>query len=479
MPDKLLKNTIIYALGDIIPKVLSFLVFPVLTSHLSLSDYGIVNYVNSVIFLLSTIGLLCLNTYYLVFYHRVEDKEEQRKLLGNLSIFVIGLNFLLSLFCFGAGVLFPKLFGSKVVFFPYIAVGIVINFFNILAILPSAFFRVQERPLPLTIINTLRGVLTTGIVVLLVVKYHFTALGVLYTTLIVSVLFGLFFLGITIRNMTWNIDYKQIKNALTFSLPLLPGALAYYFLTMADRLFIERYLDLTQLGTYTTASTLAMILNILAYGAYKAFEPYFFKIYKTPEFKGRFISVQNIYILAILFGAMGLSIFAKEFFAIFASESYHKVYYYVPMVEAGVVFSSITMLYGTIIIAQEKTKLNTVITIIGCGLSVLLNILLLPHLGIVAACLASGSALGLILMLSAYFTKLEISFIRPVLAIIMAAIAIYISVYILKIDNMWFNITVKISIFFGATIAAMLILGLNFFLDYFFHTWQHIQKRET
>ena len=461
MPAKLLKNTIIYALGDIIPRALSFITFPILTSFLSLSDYGIVNYVNTIIFLLTTIGFLCLNTYYLVFYYRVGNEEEQKKLLGNLSIFVIGLNILLSIFCLGIGSIFPKVFSAKISFFPYIAIGIITNFFNILAILPSALYRVQENPLPLTMLNILRGFLSTGLVILLVVKYKFTALGVLYSTLAVSFLFGLIFLVITFNNMTWHIDRIQLKHALAFSLPLLPGSLAYYFLTMADRLFIERYLDLNQLGTYTTASTLAMILNILSYGAYKAFEPYFFKIYKTPEFKKIFIYIQNVYILAILFGAMGLSIFAKEFFAIFASEPYQGVWYYVPMVEAGVVFSSIRLLYATIITAKEKTKLNTIITIIGGILGILLNILLLPHLGIVAACLASGFALGLILILSAYFSKIEISFIRPGFAVIVSAIIIYFNVYVLNIDYIWLTVTIKTLLLLSSILVIMRILGLN------------------
>ena len=138
----------IYALGDIIPRVLSFAVFPVLTTYLTPADYGVVNYVNTIVFLLSTIGFLCLNTYYLVYYFKVGDEQQQRKLLGGLSIFVIGLNILLSLIIFGAGWFAPSLFSSQIDFFPYIALGVGVNFCNILAVLPSALYRVQERPLP-------------------------------------------------------------------------------------------------------------------------------------------------------------------------------------------------------------------------------------------------------------------------------------------------------------------------------------------
>lgn len=120
--------------------------------------------------------------------------------------------------------------------------------------------------------------------VVLVVYFEFTAEGVLYSTMFVTIVFGVVFLLITIRNMNFVFNLSQIHRALLFSLPLLPGSIAYYLLSMSDRFFIERYLDLTQLGIYSTASTLAMILNILAYGAYKAFEPYFFKIYGKEGF---------------------------------------------------------------------------------------------------------------------------------------------------------------------------------------------------
>lgn len=55
---KLIKNTTIYALGDIVPKIISFLIFPVLTSYLSPEDYGIINYVNTFKLIVDNIRLL-------------------------------------------------------------------------------------------------------------------------------------------------------------------------------------------------------------------------------------------------------------------------------------------------------------------------------------------------------------------------------------------------------------------------------------
>lgn len=451
----------IYAVGDIAPRLLSFITFPILTAYLSLDDYGIINYVNTIAVLLTTIGFLCLNTYYLVYYYKVGTVEQQKKLLGNLSIFVVGINLALALLLFGIGTVFPNVFSSKIDFFPYIALGIVTNFFNILAVLPSALYRVKENPLPLTALNVTKGVLTMVLTLVLVVKYQYTALGVLWANLVVSIVFGLIFLWVTLRNMTWHFDYKQIKTALKFSLPLLPGSLAYYFLSMSDRLFIERYLNLADLGTYSTAATLAMILSIITYGAYKAFEPHFFKIYGTNDFNPQFIKVQNAFILVTLFGAMGLSLFAKEFFQLFSSAAYQGVYYYVPMVEVGVVFAALGMLYGTIVTAREKTKINSIVTIVGGAISVLLNIVLLPYIGIVAACLASGVSLGVIMCLSAYFAKLKISFAKPILAFFIAAVFVWFGVYVIDVSNIWIAIVLKTVMLTVATFLIAVIFGLK------------------
>ena len=72
----LIKNTTIYALGDIIPRLIGFVSLPILTVYLTPSDYGIVNYVNTLNTFLLALGFLSVNTYFLVFYYRCTISEE-------------------------------------------------------------------------------------------------------------------------------------------------------------------------------------------------------------------------------------------------------------------------------------------------------------------------------------------------------------------------------------------------------------------
>lgn len=459
--NKLLKNTTIYALGDIVPRLLAFISFPILVTYLTPADYGIVSYINTILTVLMTIGFLCLNTYYLVYYYRQKDEIAQKRLLGNLSCFVVAINVIFVAILLIVGPLFFTFLESNIDFYPYITLGIATHFVSIFSILPSALYRLQERPLLFTILNSSRGLLQVSLTLLLVVVYGYDAIGVLWANFIVAAIFAVVFIIITYRHAIICFDWSQIKSALKFSLPLLPGSIAYFLISMSDRILIDKYLNLTELGIYSTASTLALLLNILSYGAYKAFEPHFFKTYGTAGFENSFSKIRDAFTCLLLFGVLGLSIFAREFFEIMASDKFSSAYYYVPMILIGVFASSIGMLYGTIITARENTKINSAITIIGGCVSVSLNILLMPYFGLIGASLVSGVTFVLMLLASIYYSNLRVKHGRTIVAAIFSAVVIFLIVYAFPIDDFWYSLSVKIVVFLVANLVVLRVFGLN------------------
>lgn len=457
----LIKNTSIYALGDIIPRLLAFISLPILTRYLSPSDYGIVNYVNTLNTFLMALGFLSLNTYYLVFYHRCKDSQEQKKLLGNLTSFVLLLNAALVVILLVFGKYFFGFLGSKIDFYPYIVVGVFSNFFNLFSILPAALYRILEKPLPLTIINVSRGIVTLILTLVLVMHFDYTALGVLYAGLIVNFIYALLFLYSTRNYMIWNLCFKQIKVALAFTLPLLPGSIAYYLTTISDRILIDKYLSLSELGIYSTAATIALILNIFSFGAYKAFEPYIFKNWGQESFMGIFENIRNAFVYILLVGALCLSIFSKEFFQIMTDLKFHEAYWYVPMIIIGVYSSSLSLLYGTIITAKGKTKINSVVSITGATISIVLNIIFLPKFGLITAALVSSLAMTVMLFISMWYAQLKISHFKPVLSLLLVAACVYIMVYSITINNIVFSVVLKSIVSLFVIIGISVILAIN------------------
>ena len=462
----LVRNTMIYALGDIVPRLFSFISFPILTTYLLPSDYGIVNYVFTINNFISIISILSLNTYYMVYYFKTDGEEAKKRLLGNLDLFIISLNlFIISLF-FVVGPSLMKSWGSKIDFYPYMAIGLGISFFGVFRYLPSALFRVQERPLPLTILNVITGFLTMVGSIVAVVYIKADASSVLLSSLFVSFVAAVIFFIITNRNAIWNINIKQIKSALSFSLPLVPASIATYLYSTFDRILIEKHLTLTDVGLYSTAATLALMLNLVTHGAYQAFEPYFFKTYKTPYFKDNFITVRNALLCVSLIGYMCLSSFAKEFFILFSAEKYHICYIYVPIISMGAVVAAMNRMYITIITAREKTKTTATITILGAVVSVTLNYCLLPILGIWAAALSYLTTFCVVLLLNLHYSQIVINHGKAFSTVLFTGIATCFITYYVQLDNIWLSIALKALIvaIVSLCIIKMLKVDVRFYI---------------
>lgn len=455
------KNTIIYALGDIIPKALNLVTFPILTSYLSTGDYGIVNYVQSIILFLTIVTFLCLKTFYLVYYFKVGDEIAQKKLLGNLTIIVTVLNVVATILFLLVGQVFFKFIGSGVDFYPYILYGVLINFFGIFSQLPSALYRVRENPMPLTILNVLRGLLIMVCTICFVTVYP-SVKTVLIIQLLITFLFSIFFIWITCKNAIFEFNWKQTKQALAFSLPLVPGDVAYYFSTMSDRILIEKYLAVSDLGLYSTASTIAGLLNIISYGAYRAIEPYFFKQYGKSGFKHEFERIRDILLMCIMGCGIGLCLFSKEFLCFFSSEGYHSAYIYVSPLVLVVVMNSLGYLYGTIMTAQSKTKRNGMISVTCASVSVSFNILLLPIIGVWSAVLASICVSFIGYSLLKWQSRYYVGFYRPLFALIIAVLFCYFLVYQLNIESISVSICIKVILYVIVVVVLMSIYKVKF-----------------
>lgn len=457
----LVKNTSIYALGDIIPKLLTFVIFPIYTKHISPEQYGIIDYINTIDTFVSLICVLSINTYFLVAYYKVDGEDAKKKLLGNLSTFI----FIITLFVTGILLLCgPALFrswGSNVDFYPYIALGLLINITNIVTFLPTCLYRVQERPLPLTILNILKSVFVLIGSVLAVTIFKGTAFDVLFIRLIISGIFAIIFV-FSVKNYTiFCFNLSQVKDALKFALPLVPGSIAYYLFNLFDRVLIDKYLSLSALAIFSTASSLAMILNVISNGAYKAFEPYFFKTYGTERFDVNFKKVRDVLLVIVCIGAFSIGLFSKEFFELFTSPQYYSAYRYVPIILIGTVVYSVSLMYDTILIARGCTIICTLITIMGAIVNIVLNVLFLQNFGIYCAAIVKSVSFILVFMARCYYSKVKVNHIKPILFVALTFTIIVFISYFWPTCNIGLSIFLKTFIMIVYAIISINAMGVK------------------
>ena len=156
-----------------------------------------------------------------------------------------------------------------------------------------------------------------------------------------------------------------------------------------------------------------------------------------------------------------MSLFSKECLWLLSSEEFHSAYIYVPILTIGTICSAMSLMYSTIIIAKGKTIINTIITIIGALVSIVLNIILLPKIGIYSAAIVFSLSFVIIMVLNAIASKINIPILRPVVALVLSFILIFISDYLLKNAAMSVSLFAKIIIYIFIIIVVSKVLGFK------------------
>lgn len=180
------------------------------------------------------------------------------------------------------------------------------------------------------------------------------------------------------------ISTKNWKYALTISFPLVFHLLAGYILSSSDRIMIRSLIDSEALGLYSVAYSGAMIVSVLMTSMNSAWVPWamaqidsnnIIELKKTSKF------------FVILFGVLvfGIIMLGPEVLLIMGGSSYMEALDVIPPVMVGFVFQFVYSLYVNIEQYYKKQKMVAIGTVIAALSNLLLNWLLIPVLGYVAA----------------------------------------------------------------------------------------------
>lgn len=387
---KLLKNTVYYSIGEILPRVISFLLLPIYTRYLTPSDYGIISYTSTIIIFLFVLGAFALNSYVLRFYFIHTEEQERRSIIGTAQLAILGLNTIIFGLAFVLMPLVIEHYQIQVPWNPYFRYAFIINFLDCLSIIPMVIYRVRQDAIKFVILGFTRTLFTVLLTIYFVVFLKRGVIGTFEANLYVLIPYSIIYVFIIQRYGRWLINWDYLKEALAFSAPLIPGAICYQLLSVSDRVILERNVEIDSLGIYNIACQMALVLNIVIQSGYKAIEPELFRRFGNDGFYGFVRRIQSVFFLAIYVGALGLCLFSQEVFYIMTTESFHKGYLLVPALMVGVVMTGQNVIYSGILQGERRTKVIGIATVIGALVSMTINILFIPFYGTYAAALASA-----------------------------------------------------------------------------------------
>ena len=390
--------------GNFLSRALAFFVLPVFTRYLTPADYGIMSYTGSVTSFLLVISTLSLNSFVLRHFFEIESNTKRKELFGTIFLFLIVVNVVLLLIEFAAFPHLLKRFGIKVPFHPYFEIALAINFVEIVLVIPMAYLRVTKNAWGYFWLTSSKAILSIILGLILVVGYKMGVMGRFYGSFYTNLFFLIICLVIMFKVSRFAFDLTTIKKGLRFSLPLVPSAIASIAIFSSDKIILERYVPLSQLGIYTVGLTIGTSMLIIVRSFYYAIEPEVYESFNEEGFEKKIVRLKKNFLYVLLLIGCVLIVFSKEIVTVMTAHRFYESYKIIPFFVIGSILRGAEILVGTTLFALNKTIYQPLITGTAVVFNITGNLILIPLMGIIGAAFASTLSFVVLLMVSVYIT---------------------------------------------------------------------------
>jgi len=180
-------------------------------------------------------------------------------------------------------------------------------------------------------------------------------------------------------------------------LTILPAFISSWALQLADRFFLLHYLSgdvLTSMGYYATANRIASLLGVAMAPLYAAWTPLALAMQHEAAAKQRHADMSRYLIAIVLVAALGLGLFSTEILLVLARPTYLPAAPYVGFLAYVQVFSAFGTVLATGALAAKQLTSWSGAVIIGAIVNLFLNYLLIPIYGVWGATISTVVSYG-------------------------------------------------------------------------------------
>ena len=371
----------------IIGMALSFFVGVYVARYLGPSNFGLFSYAASFVGLFTVIAALGLDN--IVVRELVKDEKRRDELLGTTFVLkIIGSILMLIIILVTVRFTNNDNFTNLLIFI--IATGTIFQSFNVI----NCYFQAKVLSKYMVYAQMFSTILCSVIKLLLI---HFN-MGLIYfamVTLLQSIILVSGFIAMYMKQklnlVNWRLNFDLAKGLLKDSWPLMLSGIAISIYMKIDQVMIKNMLDAKAVGNYAVAVKLTEVWYFIPVLINSSFFPAIINAKKIDE-KLYYERFQKLYDLMV-WSAIGISLpimllsnnIIKLLFGIQYQEAAGVLRIYV----CACVFVFLGVVSSKYLIAENYTKIFFLITFMGAIINTVLNIILIPKLGINGAAIAT------------------------------------------------------------------------------------------
>lgn len=391
---RLIHGTVIYGVTNFGLRAVNFCLVLLYTRFLTPSDFGIVALAEIIAAFVAAVSALGLTVAIQpLYFSYVGDSATVRRCVSTILRFGVlaTLSFLvLSIF---TGMLLPPVRGFQIAFFPYIAIALCTTAALQIVDYRLVLYQVEEKPTSYSMLAMACFAFTAAATVYRVILLRGGALGLLSGKLLGALLTLSLAVWLLRRWIGGGWQISFIREAVPLALPLVPHMLLALGLVVADRLILQRYRGMQEVGVYSLAYTIGMVMFLVTSSLSQAWSPVFYRMASQGDAKRPLIGRMLATVLLLL-GAVAMigTAIAHPFVRLVLDSRYWEADKLIPLVIGGYLFHAVFAFFQMSALHARKAQFIWVVSIVSLVANVALNFIWDPKWGMYGAAWATTVA---------------------------------------------------------------------------------------
>ena len=370
-----------YSIFIFVQRLTGLILVPVYTRYLTPADYGVMSLIDLTMTMFTL--LVSVKLGYSLFYHwtRSNTDEERNAFLGTAFIGAC----LLGLLGAAIGWIISPFLGPLLIGTPEASYYLKFAFAAFACGFPIdigfSLMRIRNQATQFTIASLVRLGLGAGFNIVAVVFLGMGLLGILMSVLASSLIMAAYMAFFVLRGVQFRLSLTVGRKLLGYSLPLLFSDLCGFVINSSDRIFLRWYVPLSEVGLYTLAYRLGMLVTM----AYSPVELYWgaqmHVILPRPESAKDFPRLLTYVTLYLAIVALALTLFVEPVANLAIGRDFRGALKYVPWIALASLIRQTAIMARSAIFVEGKTNLEVKITAVGALLCIISYAVLIPRYG--------------------------------------------------------------------------------------------------
>ena len=410
----LFKQTLIYGLATVIPRLISFVLNPIYVLYLTdKSKMGEVSVIFAYLVFFNVVLSYGMETAFFRFYNS-EDNKKNVVSTSTISLFWSSLVFLV------LGLLFRNNLASwSDIKVEYITYTIWILTLDALAIIPFSKLRAERNTIKYAAIKignvSISLLLTLFFLAILpelvannpdgifsMIYFRNYQIGYIFISFIAASLSTFLVLIPNYTKIVWNFDKALWKKMMTYGLPILFAGIAFAINEHFDKILLDwMHVPMSEIVAYSACYKIGMFMVLFRTAYTLGIEPFFFSHASNENAQQTYATITKYFVIFGSFICLFVIVFADLLKQVLVpNDNYWDAMKVVPLIVLANfflgIYSNLSVWYKLI----DNTRIGAYISLIGAAITLILNWLLIPLMSYYGSAIATIAAYGSMMIIS-------------------------------------------------------------------------------